>query len=95
MPLPPDETQVERKARRELCRKSTDGHAHEHKPHEHRHHEHHRRQLTEKEIKELEKRRRFFSKLEHYLSEYAPYAILALVVLAIFIGALYLSITKV
>ena len=67
----------------------------EHKPHEHRHHEHHRRQLTEKEIKELEKRRRFFSKLEHYLSEYAPYAILALVVLAIFIGALYLSITKV
>ncbi len=70
-----------------------DEHKHEHHP-EHRHHEHHKKPLTAEELKNLEKQRRFFSKMEHYLSEYAPYAILALVVMAIFIGAIYLSLTK-
>ena len=66
---------------------------HAHHP-EHKHHEHHKKPLSSEEMKDLEKRKRFYSKLEHYLSEYAPYAILALVVIAIFLGAIYLSITK-
>lgn len=70
-----------------------DEHRHEHH-HEHHRPEHHKKPLTAEELKNLEKQRRFFSKMEHYLSEYAPYVILALVVIAIFIGALYLSITK-
>lgn len=69
-------------------------HKHEHHHPEHKRHEHHKKPLSAEEMKELEKRKRFYSKVEHYLSEYAPYAILALVVLAIFLGAIYLSITK-
>ena len=66
-----------------------------HEEHKHGHHEWMKRPLTQDEEKALEKRRRLYSKIEHYLVEYAPYAILVLVVLAIFLGAIYLSITKI
>ncbi|MFA4983239.1 MAG: hypothetical protein WC588_03410 [Candidatus Micrarchaeia archaeon] len=61
-------------------------------------HAHPRKRQPEKEERELtpeeKKRRRFFSKLEYYFVEYLPYLVLILVVLAIFIGAAFLSITK-
>lgn len=48
------------------------------------------RELTPEEQKHEERRRRALSKAQYYLTEYAPYALLLLVVLAIFAGAVYL-----
>lgn len=64
------------------------------KEHEHKHEERKRRELTPEEQKREERRMRMVSKFQYYLTEYAPYLLLLIVVLAIFIGALYLAGTK-
>lgn len=53
-----------------------------------------KRELTPEEIKRREKTSRFFSKVSHYVVEYAPYIVLIAMVLAIFAGAIFLSLTK-
>ena len=52
------------------------------------------RMLSPEEQKREERRMRMMSKFQYYLSEYAPYLLLLIIVLAIFIGALYLAGTK-
>ncbi|MFA6489871.1 MAG: hypothetical protein WCT52_04275 [Candidatus Micrarchaeia archaeon] len=52
------------------------------------------RELTPEEQKREEKRMRMMSKLQYYMTEYAPYLLLLIIVLAIFIGAVYLAGTK-
>ncbi len=49
------------------------------------------RELTPEEEKREERRRRMASKAQYYVIEYAPYALLLIVVLAIFAGAIYLA----
>jgi hypothetical protein len=66
---------------------------HEHPSHKHTHHEEHR-QMTPEEIKAAEKRRRIFSKLQYYLMEYSPYILLIVIVAAIFVGAIFLGLSK-
>jgi len=53
-------------------------------------HKHEERELTEDE----KKRKRLFSKMEYYVSEYMPYLVLLIVVLMIFIAAIFLSISR-
>lgn len=52
------------------------------------------RELTPEEQKREEKRMRMMSKLQYYMTEYAPYLLLLIIVLAIFAGAVYLAGTK-
>jgi hypothetical protein len=59
--------------------------------HEHKHEHKHKKPLSPAEEKKLAERRRFYSKIEFYATEYAPYAILILIVIAVFLGAIYLS----
>jgi len=68
----------------------------EHKT-EHRKHEKQKREreMTPEERRAAEAWRRRVSKLEYYIVEYAPYLLLLLVVLAIFVGAIFLSISKI
>ncbi len=54
----------------------------------------HKRELTAEEMKQREKARRLFSKAQYYIVEYAPYLVLIAMVLAIFAGAIFLSLTK-
>lgn len=56
----------------------------------HASHKHEDRELTEDE----KKRKRLYSKIEYYLTEYMPYLILIIVVAIIFIAAVFLSISK-
>jgi len=53
-----------------------------------------KKELTPEEIKRREKTSRFISKTRHYMMEYAPYILLIAMVLAIFAGAIFLSLTK-
>lgn len=53
-----------------------------------------KRQLTPEEAKKAARRRRMLSKLQYYIVEYTPYLLLMLVVAAIFVGAIFLSLTK-
>ncbi|MCX8197918.1 MAG: hypothetical protein N3F07_01850 [Candidatus Micrarchaeota archaeon] len=53
------------------------------------------RQPSPEEAKRAELWRRRLSKLEYYVLEYAPYFLLFLVVLGIFLGAIYLSLSKI
>ena len=53
-----------------------------------------KKELSPEEIKRREKTSRFFSKVSHYIAEYAPYIVLIAMVLAIFAGAIFLSLTK-
>jgi len=48
------------------------------------------RERTPEEQKRDEKRARMVSKFQHYAREYAPYLLMLLIVLAIFMGALYI-----
>jgi len=67
-------------------------HGHAHKK-EHRH-EHHRKPETPEERKASEKRRRLASKAHYYFTEYLPYIILIVAVAAIFVAAIFLSLSK-
>ena len=63
--------------------------------HEARRHEKKKeREMTPEEQKTHEKRKRLLSKLTYYVSEYAPYLLLLVIVLFIFAGAIFLSISK-
>ena len=52
------------------------------------------KRLTPEEEKRLARRRRMLSKLQYYVVEYTPYLLLMMVVAAIFVGAIFLSLTK-
>jgi hypothetical protein len=72
----------------------------EQQEHKSAHHKHEkpkkpRRELTPDEVKRAEAWKRRFSKLEYYAQEYAPYFLLLLVVLGIFVGAIYLSLSRI
>ena len=53
-----------------------------------------KREPTPEEIKRQENTKRLVSKLQYYVVEYAPYIILIAMILAIFAGAIFLSLTK-
>ncbi|MEM4633827.1 MAG: hypothetical protein QW275_01600 [Candidatus Anstonellaceae archaeon] len=54
----------------------------------------HHKEISPEEAKKIEKWKRRISKLEYYVREYSPYLILFLVVLAVFLGVIYISISK-
>ncbi len=63
---------------------------HSHSSHEHKEH----RQLTPEEMRAAERRRRMLSKLQYYVMEYSPYILLIVIVSAIFVGAIFLGLSK-
>jgi hypothetical protein len=64
------------------------------------HHAHHKKEekpqkpLTPEEMKKQEKRRRMASKMEHYISEYGPWIILLMVMVFLFLGAIFLMVSR-
>lgn len=68
-------------------------HAAQSKGHEHEQHKQ-KRPLSPEELRRQEKQRRMVSKMHYYFHEYLPYLILLLVVGAIFIGAVFLGLSK-
>jgi hypothetical protein len=67
-----------------------------HPHHEHEHHEKkaHKRPLSPEEEKQQLHAKRMLSKLEHYVAEYGLWLILIIVVCLIFLGAVYLMLTR-
>jgi choline-glycine betaine transporter len=45
-------------------------------------------------MKKQEKRRRMASKMEHYISEYGPWIILLMVMVFLFLGAIFLMVSR-
>lgn len=70
--------------------KHTNHEGHNHEKHEHKEH----KSLTPEEIKAIERRRRMMSKLQYYVVEYIPYLLLIVIVAAIFVGAIFLGLSK-